>query len=84
MEKKIGRVTHYFTNLGVAAIQLEDDELDVGDEVHIKGHTTDLVQPVTEMQLEHQPIEEAQPGQNVGIRVQDHVREHDIVYKVFM
>jgi translation elongation factor EF-1alpha len=84
MEKQIGHVTHYFSHLGVAAIQIENDELDLGDEIHIKGHTTDVVQPVDEMQFEHEPIKEAVPGQSVGVKVLDHVREHDIVYKISM
>jgi translation elongation factor EF-1alpha len=34
------------------------------------------------MQIEHQPVEVAQPGDNVAIKVADHVREHDVVYRV--
>ena len=82
MEVKIGKVTHYYTHLGVAAIELDSDELDVGDTIHIKGHTTDLIQPVDSIELEHHQINEAKPGQNVGIKVKDHVREHDEVLKV--
>lgn len=82
VEVQIGRVIHYFSHLGVAAVLVESKGLKVGDTIHIKGHTTDLTQPVQSMQLEHQPIEEAKPGQDIGIKVQEHVREHDIVYKV--
>jgi len=84
MEKQIGHVTHYFSHLGVAAIQVEDDDLRVGDEIHIKGHTTDLMQPVDSLQFEHQSIREAHPGQSVGVRVKDHVREHDVVFKTYI
>ena len=84
MEVKIGKVTHYYTHLGVAAIELDSDKLDVGDIIHIKGHTTDLVQPVDSIELEHHQINEAKPGQNVGIKVKDHVREHDEILKVMM
>jgi translation elongation factor EF-1alpha len=82
MEKQIGHVTHYFNHLGVAAIQVETEDLKVGDEIHIKGHSTDLMQPVDSLQYEHQMIEAAHPGQSVGIKVQEHVREHDVVFKI--
>lgn len=82
MEVQVGHVTHYYSHLGVAAIAIEGNELAVGDVVHIKGHTTDLTQPIESMELEHQKVEVAKPGQNVGIRVRDHVREHDTVLKV--
>jgi len=82
MEKQVGTVSHYFSHLGVAAIKIETDSLKVGDTIHIKGHTTDVTQPVDSMQLEHASIEEAKPGQDIGIKVRDHVREHDKVFKV--
>ena len=82
MEKQIGHVTHYFSHLSVAAIQVENEDLKVGDQIHIKGHTTDLIQPVDSLEYEHESIAEAHPGQGVGIKVKDHVREHDVVYKV--
>jgi len=82
VEMQIGHVTHYFSHLGVAAVVIESGGLKVGDVIHVKGHTTDLVQPVESMQLEHEAIEEAKPGQDIGVKVRDHVREHDLVFKV--
>lgn len=81
-EKKIGVVSHYFSKVGVGTIKLTDGPLNVGDTVHIKGRTTDLTQKVESMQLEHQNIESAKNGDDVGIKVNEHVREHDEVYKV--
>lgn len=81
MEKQIGRVTHYFGKVGVAAIELED-ELKVGDTIHIKGHTSDWTQKVESMQIEHRDVQSAGPGDVVGIKVNEHAREHDVVYKV--
>jgi putative protease len=52
----------------------------VNDRVHIKGHTTDITQTVDSMEYEHQHVDAASAGQSVGIKVKDHVREHDIVY----
>jgi len=82
MEEEIGRVTHYFTKIGVAAIDIKQGELKVGDTIHIKGHTTDFYQKIDSMQIEHQPVEKAQAGQSVGIKVSEQVRENDIVYRV--
>lgn len=82
MEVKVGQVTHYYSKLGVAAVDVESEGLRVGDVIHIKGHTTDLTQPVESMQLDHEDIPEANPGEDIGIRVKDHVREHDTVLKV--
>lgn len=81
MEKEIGRVTHYFSHLSVAALDLSDT-LSVGETVRFKGHTTDFVQAVESMQIEHQDVQKAGPGDDVALRVRDHVREHDTVYKV--
>ncbi|MEA3345233.1 MAG: translation elongation factor-like protein [Chloroflexota bacterium] len=80
-EKKIGQVTHYFTGIGVAGIKLTDT-LREGDTIHIVGHTTDFTQEVHSMQLEHETITEGQPGQEIGLKVQERVRPNDQVYKV--
>ncbi len=81
MEKQIGRVAHYFSKVGVAAIELEDT-LKVGDSIHIKGHTSDWIQVVESMQIEGGEIAQAERGQSVGIKVPEHAREHDVVYVV--
>ncbi|MEO0300171.1 MAG: EF-Tu/IF-2/RF-3 family GTPase, partial [candidate division WOR-3 bacterium] len=66
----------------VAAIKITNGELKKGDEIHIKGHTTDLNQKVESMQKEHKEIEVAFPGDEIGLKVIEHVREGDTVYKV--
>lgn len=81
-EEQVGKVTHYFNKPQVAAIEITRGTLQVGDTIHIQGHTSDFTQKVESMQIEHEPIEEATVGQSVGIRVVDHARVHDIVYKV--
>jgi len=79
--KKIGKVTHYYTKIGVAVIELSDT-LRVGDKIRIKGATTDFEQTIDSMQVEHEEIEEAEAGQSIGLKVNDNVRQHDVVYKV--
>ena len=81
-EEEIGRVTHYFSKISVAAIEITQGTLSVGDTIHIKGHTSDFTQTVDSMQLDNAPVQQATPGQTVGIKVVDHAREHDVVYKV--
>ncbi len=81
MELKLGVVDDFFSRVGVIAIKLED-ELSVGDIIHIKGHTTDFTQTVESMQIEHTPVEKAKKGDNVGIKVKERARKGDIVYKV--
>lgn len=80
-EKVIGKVTHYFSKISVALLNLTES-LKVGDTISIKGHTTDLTQQVESMQVEHKEIQEAKPGDDVALKVTGHVREHDLVYKV--
>ena len=79
-EKPIGEVTHYYTNIGVGIIKLSDS-LKTGETIKIKGHSTDLEQTVESMQVEHKEIDEAKSGDVIGIKVSDHVREGDKVYK---
>ncbi|UCD71576.1 MAG: hypothetical protein JSW70_00895 [Syntrophobacterales bacterium] len=81
-EKKVGVVIKFFGRISVAAIKLTDEGLRVGDTIHIKGHTTDFTQKVGSMQIENQNVENADPGADIGIKVDDRVRENDVVYKV--
>jgi putative protease len=81
-EEAIGVITHYYSHLGVAVAQLNKGALRTGDTIHVKGHTTDFTQTVTSMEYEHQHVDQAGAGQNIGLKVIDHAREHDIVYRV--
>jgi len=81
-EERVGFVTHYYGHLSVAAIRLESGSLRVGDTIRILGHTSDFRQRVDSMQIEHQPVTEASKRQEIGIKVTQHARENDDVYKV--
>lgn len=80
-KKLVGKVTHYFTKIGVAVIELSD-KLSVGDEISIEGASTNFKQKVTSMQIEHENINEAKAGDSIGLKVDDRVREGDQVYKI--
>ena len=80
-EMQVGKVTHYFSKIGVAVIEITGGSIKVGDEIHIKGHTSDFKQKVSSMQIEHDKIEVAEPGQSIGVKVNEPVRANDLVYK---
>ncbi len=80
-EEEIGRVMDFFAKVSVAGIDLTA-KLRVGDTIHIKGHTTDLEQTVDSMQIDLEPVDEAGPGDKIGIKVKDRCRGGDHVYKV--
>ena len=81
-EVELGKITHYFGRIGVAGIEITQDSLAVGDTIHVKGHTSDFTQTVDSIQIDGQAVEEATVGQSVGIKVTEHAREHDTVFKV--
>ena len=78
-EKKIGKVTHFFGKIGVGIIKLSD-ALKAGDKIKIKGATTDFEQEVGSMQIDHKDIEDAKKGDEVGIKLDEKVREGDEVF----
>jgi putative protease len=79
--KLIGKVSHYFSKIGVAVIDLSDS-LKTGDTIRIVGGETDFTQTVESMQAEHQNIEEAKAGDSIGLKVAQKVREDYKVYKI--
>jgi len=84
MEKKeIGKITHYFGKIGVAAIRLSDT-LKAGDTISIEGAHTNFEQVVESIQMDKNNIPEAGAGKEVGTKVKDRVREGDTVFKVIL
>jgi putative protease len=81
-EERVGIVTHYYGDLSVAAVRMESGSLRLGDTIHVRGHTSDFRQRVESLQIEHQGVSEVGAGQEVGLGVTQHAREHDVVYKV--
>lgn len=82
--KEVGVVTHYFTKISVAVVDLKDT-IRVGDRILIRGvhpSTTDFEQTVESMQIEHKNVESAKSGQSIGLKVNQMVREGDKVYKI--
>ena len=80
--EEIGHVMSFFSIPSAAIVQIERGSLKVGDTIWIRGHTTDLKQAISSMQIERQPITEGKAGQQVGIQVSARVRKQDRVYKI--
>ena len=82
MFEKIGEVTHYFPHVNAAAVTLFKDGLKVGDQIYLKGHTTDFKEKVQSMQLDHVPIQQGKKGQEIWLFVKSRVRIGDTVYRI--
>ncbi len=80
-EVEVGKVTDFFAHPVVAGITLSAP-LEVGDKIHIKGHTTDLELTVDSMQINNADVPTAKAGDAIGVKVSERVRRGDIVYKV--
>lgn len=80
-EKPIGIVTHYYDGIEVAIVKFKK-AVKVGTEVRLCGSTTDFSQKIKSMQYEHKDIASAKKGQEVGIKVDEKVREGDEIYEV--
>lgn len=80
-EEEVGKVTDFFAHPVVAGITLSAT-LNVGDKIHIKGHTTDLELDVDSMQINNANVQTAKSGDAIGVKVGERVRRGDTVYKV--
>ncbi len=81
-EEEVGIVLKYFAKPGVAAVKVTRESIKIGDLLRYQGHTTDFTEEVTSMEIDRQPIEEANVGDMIGLKVKERVRENDKVLKV--
>ena len=79
-ETEIGSVMTYYSNIGVAAIDLTGN-VKVGDTIIIRGHTTDVEHVIDNMEIDHKSVQEAKSGDQIGIKVASKLRKKDRVYK---
>lgn len=80
-DTKVGTVTHFYDKIGVAVINVLSP-LKVGDRIKISGHDKEFEQEITSMQVEHQDIQAAKKGNDVGMKMDQPVKDGDEVYKV--
>ena len=78
--EQIGRVSAYYSKIGVAAIVLTAT-LSIGESIRVKGATTDFVTEITSMQIDRVAIESADAGADVGVQVPSKVRKNDAVFR---
>ncbi len=76
--KPIGLVTHFYSQISVAIIKF-NKPLAAGTQVHFKGHSTDFIQIIESMQYDHKPLTKAPKGKEIGTKVDQKVREGDMV-----
>ena len=79
--KKVGEVTHYFTKIGVAVVDLSS-RVKIGDNIAIKGSTTNFEMRITSMQIDGVNLEVAHEGDDIGLKVSERVRANDFVYRI--
>ena len=77
---KLGKITHYYNKIGVAVVDVADT-IKVGDSIKISGHDREFIQQVASMQVEHQQVKEAKKGDYIGMKVNQEVKEGDIIYR---
>ncbi len=80
-EIPVGKVTHYFPKVQAAVIKITKDKIILGDNLRIKGSSTDFTQVADSIQIDRVPVPGAKKGQEIGLRVNSRAREGDLVYK---
>lgn len=81
-ELPIGRITHYFPRINVAAVEVTEEELRLGDTIRVLGATSNFTQRVRSMEIEHVPVETARVGDLVGVRLDERARVRDWVFRI--
>jgi putative protease len=78
--EEVGKVLHYYSRIGVAIIELKAP-LSIGNQILVKGSTSDFEQVIESMQIEHINVNTAKKGDSIGLKVNKLVKPNDIVYK---
>ena len=80
MQKPIGKISHYFSKINVAIVELEDS-LKVGEKILIEGPDTAFEQEVESIQIENEPVQEADEGQSIGLKTIKPVKAGFLIYR---
>lgn len=81
-EKLVGKITHYFSKIGVGVIEVTDGEIGVGDKIKINHSAGSFEQVVTSMQVNHENVAKAVKGDQAGLKTDQPVKEGDQVFKI--
>ena len=82
MDERVGSVIRFFDKNSIAAVKLDFGDLAIGDMIRIKGNSTDFTQKIDDLEFDHKPVQKAVRGQFVGIKLSQHAKPFDLVYKV--
>ncbi|MBL7685703.1 MAG: hypothetical protein JNK65_06690 [Deltaproteobacteria bacterium] len=82
IEEEIGEIDHYYNHAHIAGAWIQKGSLHVGDQIHIKGHTTNFQERVLSLQMDHHNVQDAMPGMHVGFPVHEKVRPHDRIFVI--
>ena len=82
MSEKIGNIENFYSKISVAVVDITSGSMTKGDQIAIKGATTDFEMTIESMQIDRADIESASAGQKVGLKVPERVRPGDEIYKV--
>ena len=78
---EVGVVLHYYPRAAAAVVALSRP-IHRGDTIHVRGQTTDFVQPVLELALDGASVAEGAPSQQIGVRFAQRARVGDRVFRV--
>lgn len=81
-EIEVGVVIKFFAKPCVAAIQVTAEGFEVGDQLAFRGHTTDFETGVDRIEIDNQPVDKAEVGAMVGVKVPERVRPNDKVFRL--
>ena len=81
-EEQVAVIVKFFAKPSVAALEVTNGTIKIGDLLKYKGHTTDFTEEITSMEIDNQSVDEVKAGDLVGVKVRERVREGDKVYKV--
>jgi putative protease len=65
-EEKIGFVSKNFKKISVAAIEITNGKVTLGDTLQFIGHSTDFESKVESMLIEHKSVTDANRGDSIG------------------
>jgi len=83
-EEKIGFVSNYYSKISVAAVEITNGTVSLGDTLRFLGHTTNFEIKVDSMQIEHKSVTEAKKGDSFGVKIPERARRGDRVYKIIV
>ena len=79
-DTKVGEITHYYDKIGVAVVSVLGP-IKVGDRIKIKG-SNEFEQEIASMQIEHENVDSVKKGDQVGMKIDQPVKEKDEIFKL--